>query len=80
VPFPEADSSLDLRGTPCPVNFIRARLALEGLEPGAVLELVLDRGEPEAMVLPGLEREGHAVSVQETTDDWLRLHVICSGG
>ena len=45
-----------------------------------VLELVLDRGEPEAMVLPGLEREGHAVSVQETTDDWLRLHVICAGG
>jgi TusA-related sulfurtransferase len=52
---------LDLRGTPCPLNFIRARLALEGLEPGSWLQLDLDRGEAEEQVSSGLRQQGHAV-------------------
>jgi len=70
-----ADQSLDLRGTPCPVNFIRCRLALEALPFGAQLQVTLDRGEPEAMVLPGLQQDGHAVSVLHTDADWLRIVV-----
>ena len=42
-----ASLSLDLRGTACPVNFIRTRLALETIEPGAWLQVDLDAGEPE---------------------------------
>jgi len=45
--------SLDLRGTPCPVNFIRCKLTLEQMSSGDCLEVCLDRGEPEAMVLDG---------------------------
>lgn len=70
-----ADQSLDLRGTPCPVNFIRCRLALETLPCGAQLQVTLDRGEPEAMVLSGLQQDGHAVSVLHTDADWLRIVV-----
>lgn len=70
-----ADQQLDLRGTPCPVNYIRCRLALEDLPCGGRLEVTLDRGEPEAMVLPGLEQDGHALSVQEVAADWLRILV-----
>ena len=44
--------SLDLRGTPCPVNFIRCKLTLESMQSGDCLKVHLDRGEPEAMVLP----------------------------
>ena len=51
--------SLDLRGTPCPVNFIRCRLALESMQSGECLDVQLDRGEPEEMVIPGLRDEGH---------------------
>ena len=40
-------ASLDLRGTPCPLNYIRTKLALEKLEPGAWLQVDLDAGEPE---------------------------------
>ena len=54
---------LDLRGTPCPLNFIRSRLALEKLAPGGRLEILLDRGEPEQMVSEGLRQEGHTVRV-----------------
>jgi TusA-related sulfurtransferase len=52
---------LDLRGTPCPLNFIRTRLALETLQAGAVLLVDLDAGEPELMVAEGLRQAGHAV-------------------
>ena len=44
---------LYLRGTPCPLNFIRSKLALEKLAPGAWLQVDLDAGEPEEMVASG---------------------------
>jgi TusA-related sulfurtransferase len=58
---PEPRERLDLRGTPCPLNFIRARLALEKLPAGAWLQVDLDAGEPERMVEEGLRRDGHRV-------------------
>jgi TusA-related sulfurtransferase len=58
-PIPEA--SLDLRGTPCPLNYVRARLALESLPPGSWLQVDLDSGEPEEMVTESLRGEGHQV-------------------
>lgn len=62
-PIPASDpvASLDLRGTPCPLNYVRTRLALEKLPPGACLEVDLDGGEPERMVADGLRGEGHRV-------------------
>lgn len=55
-------SRLDLRGTPCPLNVVRSRLALEKLASGAELELLIDPGEPEEMVQEGLRRDGHRVA------------------
>ena len=72
-------SSLDLRGTPCPVNFIRCRLALEALQPGDLLNVQLDRGEPEQMVIPGLREAGHRVEISDDTSSWIVLCVVCGG-
>jgi TusA-related sulfurtransferase len=52
---------LDLRGTPCPLNYVRTRLALEGVAVGEWLQVDLDAGEPEEMVSQSLEGEGHHV-------------------
>ena len=52
---------LDLRGTPCPLNYVRARLALEKVPAGGHLIVHLDAGEPERMVAEGLRGDGHAV-------------------
>ena len=41
---------LDLRGTPCPLNLIRTRLALEKLSAGSTLVVQLDGGEPDQLV------------------------------
>ena len=37
---------LDLRGVECPMNFVHAKIALEQLPVGSLLEVILDRGEP----------------------------------
>ena len=43
-----ASRSLDLRGTPCPVNFVRCKLTLETMHQGDQLDVDLDRaGAPD---------------------------------
>ena len=74
------DQQIDLRGTPCPINFIRCRLALEGLKAKERLQGDLDRGEPEAMVVPGLVEAGHRVEIIAQEHTWLRLMETCGGG
>jgi sulfite reductase (ferredoxin) len=37
---------IDLRGVACPLNFVKAKLELEKLETGDILEVLLDKGEP----------------------------------
>ena len=70
---------LDLRGTPCPLNFIRSKLALEKIDPGAWLQVELDAGEPEQMVAAGLREAGHRVERAEpNAAAGVRL-LICRG-
>ena len=73
------DRQLDLCGTPCPLNFIRCRLTLESMSSGEYLQVDLDPGEPEEMVVPGLRRDGHQVHVEHLSDAQVRLKVICAG-
>ena len=70
---PQPSRCLDLRGTPCPLNFIRSKLALEKLEPGAWLQVDLDAGEPEQMVASGLREAGHRVEAQAGEGGGVRL-------
>jgi len=55
--------SLDLRGTPCPLNFIRTRLALEKLPASEQLQVLLDGGEPDQLVGESLQGEGEAAAL-----------------
>ena len=70
---------LDLRGTPCPINYVRCCLALEELLPDNILHVDLDKGEPEKMVIQGLRDAGHNVDIVENKNGWLRLLVVCGG-
>lgn len=56
-----ADANLDLRGTPCPINFVRTKLRLEQMPPGALLEVWLDPGEPIEQVPDSLTMAGYSV-------------------
>jgi TusA-related sulfurtransferase len=70
---PDPALQIDLRGTPCPLNFIRSKLALEKLELGAWLQVELDAGEPEQMVASGLREAGHRVEGQPGEGGGVRL-------
>ena len=54
---------LDLSGVPCPMNWVRTRLALEQLAPGYSLVVELDEGEPLESVPRSAREDGHEVSV-----------------
>ena len=55
---------LDLTGVPCPMNWVRTRLALEELPPGDTLVVTLDEGEPLESVPRSAREEGHEVTVE----------------
>lgn len=55
--------ALDLRGVPCPLNWVRARLLLETMSAGESLRLQLDPGEPLASVPASAREDGHEVAV-----------------
>lgn len=60
-PASQLYAQLDLRGTPCPLNFVRTKLRLEKMPPGARLEVWLDPGEPIEQVPDSLTMAGYPV-------------------
>ena len=72
-------TQLDLRGMPCPLNFIRTKLALEKLSAGEWLQVDLDAGEPEEMVTSGLREAGHRVEQESLEAGAVRLLICCCG-
>jgi TusA-related sulfurtransferase len=60
-------TTLDLTGTPCPLNWVKAKLALESLEPGEEIVLLLDPGEPVESVPQSAREDGHDVTVDGTS-------------
>ena len=67
--------SLDLRGTPCPLNFVRSKLKLQRMPDGSRLEILLDDGEPIEQVPDSLKLEGYIVESQEERDGFFAVMV-----
>ncbi|NEQ97259.1 MAG: sulfurtransferase TusA family protein [Cyanothece sp. SIO2G6] len=70
-----ADNHLDLRGTPCPINFVRTKLCLEKMAVGQVLEVWLDPGEPIEQVPDSLTMEGYQVKLLDDRTEFFALYV-----
>jgi TusA-related sulfurtransferase len=70
-----ANVHLDLRGTPCPINFVRTKLRLEQMPPGSLLEVWLDPGEPIEQVPDSLKMEGYQVEALAEQQDFFSLLV-----
>lgn len=67
---------LDLRGTGCPLNYVKTRLQLERMEMGDRLEVWLDHGEPEEQVPRSLRMDGQEVSLLGSDGGCVRLEVV----
>jgi TusA-related sulfurtransferase len=71
----QANVRLDLRGTPCPLNFVRTKLKLEQMPAGELLEVWLDAGEPIEQVPDSLTMAGYQVEALEERQDFFALFV-----
>ena len=69
------EKTVDLRGVCCPINFVKAKLALEEIEKGEILEIILDEGEPILNVPRSLKEEGHIVKKVIQEDRYFRIYV-----
>ena len=69
-------TTIDLRGVGCPTNFVKAKLALEELTTGDLVEILLDDGEPVKNVPRSLKGEGHKLlALKETAEGHYLLTV-----
>ncbi|MDC0833370.1 SirA-like domain-containing protein [Leptolyngbya valderiana BDU 20041] len=66
---------MDLRGTPCPINFVRTKLRLQQMEPGQLLEVWLDPGEPIEQVPESLTVAGYTVEDIDDRSEFFVLYV-----
>lgn len=57
----QVDWELNLRGEICPYTFVKSKLALEDLEPGKVLRVIVDNPESAENVPRSLVSEGNEV-------------------
>jgi TusA-related sulfurtransferase len=73
------DAKLDLRGTPCPLNFVRTKLKLQQMPEGELLEVWLDPGEPIEQVPDSLVMSGYQIEMLEDKTDFFVLRVRALG-
>ncbi|NER82684.1 MAG: sulfurtransferase TusA family protein [Leptolyngbya sp. SIO1D8] len=71
----EPDIVMDLRGTPCPINFVRTKLQLQRMEVGKLLEVWIDLGEPVQQVPDSLRMEGYGIEQLIDQDTYCALQV-----
>ena len=60
---------VDITDVTCPVTFVKAKVALEELEDGDILEIRLNDGEPVQNVPRSIKEEGHKVLGLTQNDD-----------
>ena len=77
----EVTRTLDITREVCPMTYVRTKLALEALDDGAVLEVLLRGEEPLKNVPRNAREEGHEVLVLEPRGEGLhRLLLRKQGG
>jgi len=74
---PSPNDCLDLRGTPCPINFVRTKLRLEQMPPGSLLEVWLDAGEPIEQVPDSLRMAGYGIEQIADRAGFFVLQIRC---
>ncbi|MHC4070228.1 MAG: sulfurtransferase TusA family protein [Planctomycetota bacterium] len=66
---------IDLRGVACPLNFVKAKLELEKIPVGEVLELLLDDGEPVRNAPASFAEQGQEIIEIKNKDDHFSVKV-----
>lgn len=68
-----ADKKINIKGLVCPYTFVKAKIAIESMEVGQVLEILLDYEEAARSIPRSMEDHGQKVlkvaKINET--DWI---------
>ncbi len=69
------DKKINIKGLVCPYTFVKSKLAVENMEVGEVLEILLDYEEAARSVPKSMEELGQKVlKVEKINDtDWVLL-------
>ncbi len=65
----KVDKTLDIKGQVCPYTFVRSKLAIEKMNVGEVLEIILDHKQAIENVPRSMENEGQKVLKVEQTGE-----------
>lgn len=71
----EPAAHLDIRGVPCPINFVKTKLALEKLQSGQVLEVMVS-GDAAKSLPESVEDDGHSIVQNLSEADAHRLWIL----
>jgi len=74
------DAHVDTTDVVCPVTYVKVKVALEELEPGQVLSVRLNDGEPVQNVPRSLKEDGHKVLRLTANDDGTYTLLVAKGG
>ncbi|UCG79278.1 MAG: sulfurtransferase TusA family protein [Nitrospirota bacterium] len=69
------DKKIDIRGLVCPYTFVRSKLAIEGMEIGQVLEVLLDYEDASINIPKSMQDHGQSVLKVDKINDkeWILL-------
>ena len=67
------DKSINIKGLVCPYTFVKAKLAIESMETGQILEILLDYEEAARSIPKSMEDHGQKIlKVEKINDtDWI---------
>jgi tRNA 2-thiouridine synthesizing protein A len=67
------DKKIDIKGLVCPYTFVKSKLAIESMDVGQVLEILLDYEEASRSIPKSMEDHGQKVlKVEKVNDtDWV---------
>ena len=74
-PVEEIVDSLDLKGVACPFNYVQAKIRLETMQLGQLLEITIDDGEPIENVPKSLTNDGHEIVDTKKVGQHYRLTI-----
>ncbi len=71
----KVDKKINIKGLVCPYTFVKSKLAIEDMEVGETLEILLDYEEASRSIPKSMEDHGHKVlRVEKINDtDWIIL-------
>ena len=57
----QSDETVDITNVVCPMTFVKAKAAIDELEVGQILEVIMNDGEPTQNVPRSMKEEGQQV-------------------